>query len=66
MTDWNKCPGCGTTASGNAAFCPNCGEPWVVKCPNCGASGRFWKFRKFCSSCGTRMEWHGVVKSRRK
>jgi rRNA maturation endonuclease Nob1 len=65
MTDWNKCPGCGSTASGNAAFCPNCGEPWTIRCPNCGLTGRFWKFRKFCAACGARIEWSRVIEDKR-
>jgi hypothetical protein len=66
MMEWNKCPGCGGTISGDADFCPDCGEPWTVKCANCGIIQRFWKMRKFCQVCGTRMELLGVVKSKHK
>ncbi|MBC8275945.1 MAG: zinc-ribbon domain-containing protein [Chloroflexi bacterium] len=56
MTEWNKCPGCGDTISSVAAYCPNCGEHWTVKCSKCEASWRFWKFHKFCPDCGAPVE----------
>ncbi len=61
MTEWNKCPGCGATISSVAAYCPNCGEPWTVKCSRCGASWRFWKFYKFCPGCGAAVEKLGNI-----
>ncbi|MFC1937291.1 zinc ribbon domain-containing protein [Chloroflexota bacterium] len=66
MTAWNKCPGCGIIISGAFDYCPNCGEPWTIKCPNCGISQRFWEFHKFCPNCGARIEWRGVIKAKRK
>jgi predicted amidophosphoribosyltransferase len=56
MTEWNRCPGCGTTISSAAAYCPGCGEPWTVKCSRCEASWRFWKLHKFCPGCGAPVE----------
>ncbi len=61
MIAWNKCPGCGATISSGAAYCPNCGEPWTVKCSRCGASWRFWKFYKFCPDCGVAVEKFGNI-----
>jgi ribosomal protein L32 len=55
-TEWNKCPGCGTTICSMDAYCPNCGESWTVKCSGCESSWRFWKFHKFCPACGTAVE----------
>jgi len=65
MPGWNKCPGCGITISGSD-YCPNCGEPWTIRCPNCGLTQRFWKLDKFCPSCGVRIEWRGVARGRPK
>ena len=64
MTEWNKCPGCGVTISGVPDYCPNCGEPWVVKCSRCGASWRFWKFYKFCPDCGAVVEKLGNIQGK--
>ena len=65
MIEWNKCPGCGITINSVAQYCPNCGEPWTVKCSECGTSWRFWKFHKFCPSCGTAVERRGIAKGKR-
>ena len=61
MSAWNKCPGCEITISSVADFCPNCGEPWKVKCSGCGAIWRFWKFYKFCPGCGAAVEKLGNI-----
>ena len=66
MIEWNKCPGCGGTISSDDDFCPDCGEPWTIKCPGCGEILRFWKVRKFCHKCGARMELQSVAKVSRK
>ncbi len=66
MTEWNKCPGCGATISSVAAYCPNCGESWTVKCSQCGASWRFWKFYKFCPTCGTPVEKRGNIQDKQR
>ncbi|MBI4267252.1 MAG: zinc ribbon domain-containing protein [Chloroflexi bacterium] len=63
MPGWNKCPGCGTTISSASNHCPDCGEPWTIRCPNCGITGRFWKFGKFCPSCGARLGWQSSTES---
>jgi predicted amidophosphoribosyltransferase len=59
---WNRCPGCGMVISGDAEYCPNCGEPWTIECPSCGEKWRFWRARKFCPYCGTRVETSGLSK----
>ena len=61
MSEWNKCPGCSATVNSSADYCPNCGEPWTVKCHQCNATFRFWKLHNFCPDCGAPMERHGVV-----
>ena len=61
MTAWNKCPGCGATISSGATYCPNCGEPWTVKCSRYGASWRLLKFYKFCPGCGATVEKLGNI-----
>ena len=66
MIPWNKCPGCGITIGGDSDYCPNCGEPWTIKCSGCGLPQRFWKFHKFCPRCGMRLDWRGVAESGQK
>ena len=66
MKTWNKCPGCLATADGRPDYCPNCGEPWTIKCSRCGMTWRFWQANKFCPNCGARVERLGVRKVREK
>jgi rRNA maturation endonuclease Nob1 len=54
--NWNKCPGCFTTSDGKSAFCPNCGEPWIIVCNQCGSNWRFWEAHKYCPTCGTEVK----------
>ena len=49
---WNKCPNCSTASNGKSAFCPNCGEPWIIVCPHCGLTHRFWEEYKYCPTRG--------------
>jgi len=49
-----------------ATYCPNCGEPWMVKCSRCGASWLFWKFYKFCPGCGAAVEKLGNIPSKQR
>jgi len=62
MRIWNKCPKCLTTIEGGTDFCPNCGEPWTIRCQYCDLTWRFWEDRKFCPDCGTKVEKPGVSK----
>ena len=52
------CTKCGTSITGGAKFCPNCGtaapQPaaaTATQCPNCGAQAT----GAFCGSCGTKL-----------
>jgi len=64
MTQWNKCPGCEATISSVADYCPNCGEPWTIKCPECNRTWRFWISHKFCPNCGAKVEKRGVTRGK--
>ena len=49
-----SCPSCGTSNTGGARFCHNCGAslaPPTVECPSCHTANPAGV--KFCSSCGT-------------
>ncbi|MBN1191316.1 MAG: zinc ribbon domain-containing protein [Dehalococcoidales bacterium] len=63
MKIWNKCPGCSTIITGGNDFCPNCGEPWTIKCPQCGLKWRFWENRNYCPVCGAPIERKGSPKT---
>lgn len=49
------CAKCGATVSGNAKFCPECGEKMPVAkfCPECGA--KVGDGAKFCPECGKKL-----------
>ena len=52
-----KCPNCGSSNPGQAAFCTECGCSLVdakMICPNCG--GENDKRARFCMACGSKLD----------
>lgn len=52
-----KCPNCGSSNPGQAAFCTECGSSLAeakIICPNCG--GENDKRARFCMSCGSKLD----------
>jgi hypothetical protein len=50
------CPNCGARVSGEAKFCPECGQALTANltCPNCGHESPAGT--KFCAECGNKLE----------
>lgn len=55
MSEWQM-PKLRSAICGSAGYCPNCSEPWTIKCLPCKASPRFWKPHKFCPDCRAPIE----------
>ena len=66
MKEWNKCPACLMTTRGGPDYCPNCGEPWTIKCSQCGLTWRFWESHKFCPNCGASVERRGISRVKKR
>ena len=52
-----KCPNCGSSNPGQAAFCTECGSSLAeakIICPNCG--GENDNRARFCMACGSKLD----------
>ena len=52
-----KCPNCGSSNPGQAAFCTECGSSLAeakIICPNCGGENE--KRARFCMACGSKLD----------
>ena len=48
-----ECPNCRASASRDAKFCGECGQPLVRPCPDCGKDTPV--VQDFCTMCGVRL-----------